>query len=681
MNHRRSRSRPPSRFPDYLLSTVTVAMWIAILATSPLRADDAAAAFVERPLKKRDLEHWAFRPLGDGSPPAREDVEGDANPIDRFILAELRARVLEPLPSADRRTLIRRVSYDLVGLPPTPLEVEAFLEDDHPEAYRRLVDRLLASPRYGERWGQHWLDLARFAESDGYEHDKLRPNAWRYRDWVIGALASDLPYREFVALQLAGDQLRPNDPAAAIATGFTLAGPDMPDINLQAERRHMVLNDITATVGEVFLGLNIGCAQCHDHKSDPINQADFYRLRAYFDGVDIFRDHPLELAPEGAKPVHGRVLREKTKIAPSRLMIRGDFRRPGPELEPAVPRVLASSLPQAASPSHPGDVSASLPRRLALARWITRSTNALSYRVIVNRVWLHHFGEGLVRTPSLFGRDGTPPTHRDLLDWLAREFVHQGGSLKELHRLIVTSNAYRRASRPATIEDRARYRRSLDVDPENRLLARQNRRRLSGEALRDALLQIAGRLSEKREGPGVMPPLPPEVRRSIRKDHWKVTPDENEHRRRSIYLFVRRNLRYPFFEVFDAPDRLVSCARRERTTIAPQSLALLNSELSLEAAQFTAGRVLARAGSDRSAQIDAAFELVLGRPPRESERADCRESLAQIAAHLRERIDAAETIAEPLPAGTRDGIARADAAALTSICLTLLNTNEFAYVD
>ena len=653
--------------------------------------DEAAAS--EEPITPDERSHWAYRPLHRPEPPAVRNVSRVRNPIDRFILARLESKKLAPLPEADPVTLIRRVTLDLLGLPPTPGEIDGFLEDPSPDAYDRLVDRLLASPAYGARWSQHWLDLARFAETDGFEHDKVRPDAWRYRDWVIQALDEDMPYDQFVRLQIAGDELDPGDRSAAVATGFALCGPDMPDINLKEERRHVFLNDMTATVGSVFLGLQFGCAQCHDHKFDPISQADFYRLRAFFANVDLFRDHPLPTETPGdedekpgkGKQAKGRVLRERDSTAPpSHLMIRGSFRRRGPRVRPAFPRVANPRGDRVRPQPMEGRTSG---LRSALARWLTRPDHPLATRVIVNRIWQHHFGEGLVKTPSNYGTMGEPPSHPELLDWLATELPRRNWSLKNLHRLILGSATYRRASRATSpfwspaerAAAGANLERALEVDPGNRLLARQNRRRLEAEAIRDSLLSVAGRLSPRCGGPGVMPPLPREVRKSIRKDHWKVSPDAEDHHRRSIYLFVRRNLRYPFLEVFDRPDTNTSCDRRSRTTIAPQSLALLNSELTMDAARRLAGRALAESGTRLEAAVERAYRLALARRPTHEEMDLAVRFVEELSTKLRDQGRPAKELALPSPE-PRD-FEPERGAAVTALCLSLFNLSEFIYVD
>ena len=664
-------------------------------------ADDAPH---EPPVTPDDREHWAYMPVENPKIPGVANESWCRTPVDRFILAELENRHLMPLPDADRRTLLRRLTFDLTGLPPSVDEIEAFLSDKQPGAYLRLVDRLLASPAYGQRWGQHWLDLARFAETDGFEHDKVRPNAWRYRDWVIDVLNDDLPFDQFVRLQLAGDELHPDDPQAAVATGFLLAGPDMPDINLQEERRHNFLNDMTATIGAVFLGLQMQCASCHDHKYDAISQYDFYRLRAFFDPAEIFGERPIPSAEEqgrieafeherarrwksleadiksirasgsaqakervkeleqqlaqlkktDAPPVAmGRVVRNPgSAVDPSRYWIRGDFRRPGPEVKPDFIRVVNLSDAKVSLPEETPD---SRGIRSALAEWLIAPDHPLTARVIVNRLWQHHFGRGLVGTASDFGIMGEWPTHPELHDWLSREFVRRRWGMKSFHRMLVTSSAYRTRSRPVSeTTDSADESWSglLEQDSRNDLLGRMRRKRLDGEAIRDAMLAAAGMLNLAAGGPGVRPPLAPEVTSTLLKNQWPVTADEAAHRRRSVYLFVRRNLPYPLFAVFDRPDTNQSCPDRNETTIAPQALHLLNSDFSLVCAERLAKRLERECESDADEQVERGYLLTLGRPPGTAE------------------LEAA-----------RRFLANGGESALVDFCLALFNLNEFVYID
>jgi hypothetical protein len=744
----------------------------------------SAATPVERPITADERDHWAYRPLRVTEPPTVDDPRWGQHPIDRFIYAEWQGKKLAPLPRAGRATLIRRLSFDLTGLPPTPAEVDAFVHDASPDAYERLVDRLLDSPAYGERYAQHWLDLARFAESDGFEHDLVRPNAWRYRDWVIDALNRDIPYDEFVRLQIAGDELRPGDPDAAVATGFLLCGPDMPDINLQDERRHLLLNEMTSTVGAVLLGLQVGCAQCHDHKYDAITQFDFYRLRAYFEPADVFGEHPIptdaELAarrtaesawskddhrrakrrreleqfarkrfrdknPDEQPPLEvmlaelsnqdraehtelvaalanlpplpelplGRVMRAhkiagdgagEARIA-AHLYLRGDFRQPGPEVTCGVPRVLESESETSPIANN---------SRAALADWLTGNAQPLAARVIANRLWQWHFGAGIVGSPSDFGVMGENPTHAELLDWLADRLAADGWSLKKMHRLIVTSQTYRSASAPhdaawsaAEFEQaRAAFAHSSATDPRNRLWWRRNRIRQDGESIRDALLAAGDRLAPRNfaqpAGPGVRPPLPAEITVTLLKDQWNPSGNAEDHRRRSIYLFVRRNLRYPLFDVFDRPDTNATCPMRHESTTATQSLVLLNSALSLEAARHLAGAalkdaalkdaVLKDAPDDRAAQIAQAYRRVFAREPDADELQTALDFLVRQTAQLKDAKREPGSLALPivplaaradsLPSGSLPSeVDPHAAAALVDFCLALLNSSEAVYVD
>ncbi len=623
------------------------------------RKDDAedATPIVETPITESDRDHWAFRPVSRPSLPAVRNATWPRQGLDAFILSRIDRAELIPTPEANRATLLRRLSFDLTGLPPTIAELAAFEGDSSPEAYERQVDRLLASPAYGERWGQHWLDLARFAETDGFEHDKVRAEAWKYRDWVIAAFNRNLPYDQFVQQQVAGDEI--GDQSQSVATMFCLSGPDMPDINDQHERRHLMLNEITATVGAAFLGLQLGCAECHDHKYDPVSQADFYRLRAVFESAvpTLKRDAPYSQ------------LKQQSEAIPARFWIRGDHRRPGRKIEPAFPRI--------ASRSDTGDApAAETPARTALANWLVRPDNPLTSRVIVNRIWKHHLGRGLFDTPSDVGLLNADPTHPELLDWLASEFQAHGWDLKWLHRTIVTSATYQQASRGRnTNPDWAL---SLSEDPQNALYSRGYRRRLDGESIRDAMLAMAGLLTDERGGPGVMPPLPDELIGTLLKGQWTTSPRAADHDRRSIYLFARRNLRYPIFEVFDRPDANASCAARHRSTTPTQSLLLLNSALTLRIAQHLAGQLMHET-DDPAKQIEALFQRAFARSPTAEE----SQRLSRFLQAERDQLATEQRRPEQLalPSGiesVRDPYA---AAALVEACLALLNSSEALYVD
>lgn len=608
-----------------------------ILFNASLLADEKYR-IRESEITDSDRQHWAFRPLMRPSIPATSSTVQINNPIDQFILARLEKANLRPLPTASRATLIRRLSFDLLGIPPTFEEVQHFVHDSSPDAYERLVDRMLSSQAYGERWAQHWLDLARFAETDGFEHDHIRKEAWRYRDWVIQAFNGDLPYDQFVRLQIAGDVIQPDSKGTHLATGFLMSGPDMPDINLVEERRHVLLNEMTSTVGSVFLGLTLECAQCHNHKYDPLSQADFYRFRAFFTSTlpDLkrFKQHPTTVQESNSKSIK------------SHFVIRGNFRRLGPTVNAAYLRVVNQKK------------STTPPQRKSLAYWLTQSNHPLTARVMVNRLWMHHFGQGIVTTPSDFGILGGRPSHPELLDWLATEFVQSGWSIKRLHRLMVTSATYQRVSRPHQYE--SDWNKVKAHDAKNRLLARMNRRRLDGESIRDALLCSAELISSKSGGPGVRPPLPKELVETLLKNQWNVSPDKEDHHRRSVYVFARRNLCYPIFEAFDRPDGNATCAQRSQSTTAPQALILLNSQLSQQIAQRLANNILEET-EDGERQIRACYQRLLSRDPTTME---LKIGLEFLKVH-QQRVETQQS----------------KLTVLADYCLALMNLNEFTHVD
>ncbi|MCS6864426.1 MAG: DUF1553 domain-containing protein [Gemmataceae bacterium] len=700
-------------------------------------------------------EDWAFHPFQRPTPPRLDNPSAAIrNPIDRFLLAKLAEHNLTYAPEADRHTLIRRLYYDLIGLPPTPEEVAAFVRDSSPEAYEKLVDKLLASPRFGERQALWWLDLVRFAETDGFNADGVRPHAWRYRDYVINSFNADKPFDRFIREQIAGDELYPDDHDAWIATGFLRHYPDEYNaVNLE-QRRYEIITDITDTTAATFLGLTAGCARCHDHKYDPVTQDDYFRMQAFFAGFwpvekTLFTpaeqaEYEKRLAAWEAKTAHIRqaiakieephrkkesqrqrqrfpeeyaklldipfenrtpwekqiaamvekqvyseakdvsknikgaekeqyealkaqlaafekdkpadppqamVMTDLPESPPTYLFKRGEWRKPGPQVVPGYIHVIT---PHDADPK---PLHGSPGRRAALANWIASKDNPLTARVIVNRLWQHHFGFGIVRTSSDFGVAGDQPTHPELLDWLASELVNPtpptpdstpppAWSLKHIHRLIVTSAAYRQGSRghqPAAAE----------IDPENHLLWHFPRRRLDGETLRDAMLAVSGQLNLKVGGPSIFPELPAELQKTT--PAWKPTPDAQERNRRSIYVFVKRNLRYPLFLLFDAPDRNETCSRRFATTTAPQALMLLNDSVVLGFAKAFAARVTQDVGTDFGKVIERAFQLAIHRPPTADER------------------HAMRTFLERHPGPPSE--------AVVDLCHALLNINEFLYID
>jgi hypothetical protein len=633
---------------------------------------------------QKSREHWAFRPAEKARPPASTDAAWAKNPIDGFVLAKLEARRWRPSPPAGRGEWLRRVTFDVTGLPPTPEEIAAFEGDRSPMAEERVVDRLLNSPRYGERWAQHWLDVVRYAETEGFEYDRHIPDAWRFRDYVIDSLNRDKPFDRFVVEQIAGDELAAGDREGQVASIFHRIGPvrrnaGNPEI---AMSRNEVLTERTDIIGTAFLGLTIGCARCHNHKLEPISQKDYYRLQAYFAATEE-HDISLATATERAaweatrKKIQGeiRTLKAKARRASGDEKARlaaeiealEDSIPPPPATIPAIRNDGAHRTPihvlkrgvwenkgERVGPRPPGvlvsDDLAELPPdiddpRSRLARWLASPAHPLTARVIVNRLWQHHFGIGLVKTVNDFGTRGDRPSHPELLDWLAATLVEQGWRLKPIHRLILLSGTYRQSSHPTGSVAEAASR----EDPENRLLWRFARRRLEAEEIRDAMLAVSGRLNGHAGGPSVMVSVDREIVDSLYKpSQWQVVGDPREHDRRSIYLIAKRNLRLPFQEVFDAPALATSCPRREASTHAPQALELLNGRLANDLAAAFAERLRREADGVPSQAVHRAYRLAMGRPPTPREEALALEFL-------------------------RDG-------ALREFTLALFNLNGFLYV-
>ena len=624
--------------------------WIDAGAKWPAEADPSVAG-VTRTITAEERAYWAFQPVRKHAEPRVRRPEWVRTPVDSFILAGLEREGIEPAPAASKLDLIRRVSFDLTGLPPTPREIDAFLRDESPEAYARLVDRYLASPRYGERWAQHWLDVVRFAESEGFEYDTPIPGLWRYRDYVIESFNADKPYDRFVREQVAGDELDPKDHESLIAAGFHRLGPVRRNAGNQAvaSSRNEVLTDRTDIVGAAFLGVTLGCARCHDHKFDPILQKDYYRLQAFLAATQQ-NDVPLVPRKEHAAwKARTDALNREIKELKERLETAEDDDKPAlrekidalkETLPPPLPSINTVRNAPQPTPIHVlrggeysrkgdavgmrflsvlvSDGAAELPLdtpnpRTRLARWLTDPAHPLTARVRVNRVWQNHFGRGLVKTSNDFGKNGQRPSHPELLDTLASVFVEGGWRLKPLHRMMLLSSTYRQAS-DSPSSSRAR-------DPENRWLGRFERRRLSSEEIRDAMLAASGKLNPKTGGESVFLPVDPELVSALYKQkQWAVTPDKEQHFRRSIYLVAKRNLRLPSMEVFDQPTLGSSCGRRECSTHAPQALELLNGRMSNGLAAAFAERLEREAGRAPAARVDLAFRLATGRPPTAKER-------------------------------------------------------------
>ncbi len=597
--------------------------------------------------------HWSFAPLPVTPIPKVNDDDWSRTPIDRFVLARLQAAPVAPSPEADRYTLIRRLSLDIVGLMPTPHEADAFAADQAPDAYERQIDRLLASPQFGERWGRHWLDRARYADSDGYEVDKPRPEAYRWRDWVIAAVNRDLPLDQFTIEQFAGDLLPDAAPEQQLATAYhrqTLTNNEG-GVDKEEYRFKAVLDRATNTAA-VWLGLTLACAQCHDHPYDPFTQRELYSLAAIFNNAD---ETEIELPGESAangKPRKFAVLGQSQSPRATRLLTRGEFLQPGDEVAPGV----LGSLYALAS----GDEGVP-PNRLDLARWLVDPANPLTPRVTANQIWLHLFGAGLVRTPDGFGARGQPPTHPELLDWLAAELLARGSSRKALIRTIVPSAAFRQSSR---------HRRELAaVDPENRLLARQNRVRVEGEIVRDLHLAAGGLLDRRIGGPSVFPPLSAEfVKITFRSQlPWKTSSGGDRYRR-GMYTFFKRSVPYPDLMLFDCPDASAAVVERTNTNTPLQALLTLNSETCLEAARGLAARVSASQADGDADRVAAAFRMCLTRPPSAGELARLTDLHLAHAAWFERHADDAQALAGELPA---------EAAALVATANVILNLDEF----
>ena len=576
-----------------------------------------------------DRDYWAFRPV---KRPRLAKRNGNQAPIDQLIQAQLDARGITANPIASQATLIRRAYFDLIGLPPTYGEVQAFVNDDSPDAWPRLVEHLLGLPQYGERWGRHWLDVVRFAQTNGYERDDEKPLVWKYRDYVIRSFNEDKPYDRFVMEQIAGDELTDVDNDSLIATGFYRLGvwDDEPDDPRAAEFEG--LDDMLKTTSETFMGLTVGCARCHDHMFDPISQRDYYEMLAFFRNVRFYDKPkyewdsatyspliaPLEVfawqnqpdKPKDAKPPwdgreYAMTVREHSaKPMDTHLLIRGNAGRPSKKVEPGFLKVLAKAKAKPAIAKSPNPFTTG--RRLALAKWIASPGHPLTARVMVNRIWQFHFGRGLVATPNDFGQAGKPCTNPALLDWLAAEFVDGGWSIKHMHRVIVNSEAYRRTSWQNPMNQNA--------DPDNELFWRQNLRRLEAEAIRDAILKTSNSLNTAMGGRGFYPNFSGEVIAGASKPGrgWGYSRAD-EQARRSVYAFVKRTMMVPFLEVFDYSGTEGSIGARAVTTVAPQALTLLNSDFVSGQARKLAATLAPINTGDTATLVNTLFRQTLAR--------------------------------------------------------------------
>jgi hypothetical protein len=753
----------------------------------------------EKKFTEQQRRYWAFQKVEKPAVPIVKDPDWSQNPIDAFIAAKLQDKKIKPNPPADKITLLRRASLDLIGLPPTPDEVQAFVADTSPNAFAKVVDRLLASPQYGERWGRHWLDLARYADTNGFKSDETRPNIWRYRDYVIDAFNQDKPYDRFIREQIAGDELYPNDMSAKIAVGFNRHFTDETNQPVIELRRQETLNDITDTVSAVFMGMTYGCARCHDHKFDPILQKDYYRLQAFFANIreqddlvllsgpeleaykqqqaaweektrDIRNEMHAMVAPLGkarrdyysvrfstgtkealATPIEQRTPlqsllaikalpqityedaalvnfkdeefgsaplspEQKKRFAELEVELRTyeplkpnpptaqtiiDNGREAPkthilgagnwdverdEVQPGFLSILDPGNPKIVPPEGLNSTG----RRSVLANWLADPRNPLVPRVMVNRIWHFHFGRGIVGSTSDFGVMGDRPANPQLLDYLTSVFIENGSSLKKMHRLIMLSKVYQESS---DFQPQAAV-----VDADNKLLWRYDRHREEGEAIRDSMLFVSGVLNSKMGGPGVHAPLPAGAvaeragvvgvagvagggagrgGRGGRGAAAKVDPAEFN--RRSVYLFVQRNMVYPMLDAFDEPNPQETCSRRFRSVIPSQGLMMMNDALVVDWARSMASRVLNDTGLSPDQQVDRAYRLALSRQPTGAERAAVLDFLNRQSQLLGERLALNEK--PPLPDALPAGMEPARAAAFVDFCHALMNSNEFLYVN
>lgn len=574
------------------------------------------------PIAAADSDHWAFQAIKNPSIPSVKNGERVANPIDAFVVAKLDEAKWAMSPQAPPETLLRRLHLDLTGLLPAPSAIEAFekvWQTNPDQAYREKVDELLASPHFGEQWGRHWLDIARYGESDGYLGDTLRHWAWIYRDWVVESINADQPYDQFSIEQLAGDLLPNPSQSQKIAAGFHRNNLKNTEAGLDKElARTKQVVDRVATTGNAWLGLTVACAECHDHKHDPISQREFFELYAFFNNsqdadisVKLDREWPIPRTIEKKKPKEGEEVKEE-KIVPkaqtlvslsekerrkTHIHIRGDYSRPGEEVTPATPAVL-----------HPMGEEKNDPDRLALAKWLFSPENPLTARVAVNQIWQQLFGTGIVSTPDDFGTHGSPPSHPELLDWLAHEFRNSGWSRKSLIRTIVLSSTYRQSSL------------NTQSDRPNALLWRQNSVRVNAETVRDLHLVASGLLTPTIGGPSVHPPLPEFVTKVGRSVKWPESTGPDRYRR-GLYIFLKRTVLYPMLTTFDAPDTSASCSRRENTNTPMQALTLLNDPVFYECAEVLGRDLNTGHGDNVEAAVEDLFLRSLNREPTAGEMA------------------------------------------------------------
>jgi hypothetical protein len=746
----------------------TIGCLLLCSSIAVLAADNDA---VNPPKPAQPAPHWAYQAVKRPQTPSVQSKNWVRSPIDALVLAGMEAKGVKPSKDADRTQLIRRATLDLWGMVPTPEQVKAFVDDKSPDAYEKLVDRLMASPHYGERWGRRWLDLTRYADSEGYNQDETRPNAWHYRDYVINAFNQDKPYDRFIKEQLAGDEMFPGNLEAFTATGFLRNYPDETnarDLNL---KRQEILFDLTDTVGSALLGTTIGCAKCHNHKFDKLSQKEYYQFQSFFANASArddmealtgkeLADYNQRLAaykeqtksvqdqidaiikpiqtryraervssfvpetipsitkPESEKTPYDKWITWRTRITmkgqdstairdldrynmpekdkyhqlvaelkkfdksnpgprdqvsgmfelgpdspPTYVLNVGVFNRPMAEVQPGFLSMVSGDEQPVIVPT-----ANSSGRRTALANWIANPKNPLTSRVMVNRIWYQYFGHGIVDSVSDFGKMGDKPSNPQLLDWLADEFVQQGWSVKKLQREIMMSSVYRQSSD---------YREDASaIDRDNKLLWAFPRVRMDAEEIRDSMLLASGLLNEKMGGAGVRPPVPEGLGAG---GAWNVTPNAAEHNRRSIYVFIRRNIPYPMLEVFDMASSQLVHSKRDVTTTAPQALTLINDDLYYKWSEALAGRVIKEAGTDFQAQLERLFQILYGRSPDAFEKDTLQTFLSKQEKTVAEQKAAGNPIAVPVAYNETQDMNATRAAAFVDLVHAMANSNEFTY--
>ncbi|MEO8269291.1 MAG: PSD1 and planctomycete cytochrome C domain-containing protein [Aureliella sp.] len=657
---------PPEKGHSRQLPQAEIELLEAWLVAGAQWPDDRKLDWLERTTELRaGRDWWSLQPISKPEPPKLGKLPQPEHPIDAFIFARMEQQGLVPAPQADRPVLLRRLYYDLIGLPPTPTQIADFEQDHSDGAWEKVIDQLLSSPQYGQRWARFWLDLARYADTSGYERDQEKPFAWKYRDWVIKAFNDDMPYSQFVIEQLAGDEIEKPDEQSVIATGFLRLGTWNDEPNDQEDYQYERLEDLVHTTTTAFLGLTVKCARCHTHKFDPIEHEDYYRVAsAFWPGPILSRDRAWLGGPSAQEMGFDNVLAWTditTNPSELHLLKNGDREQPQQRIEPAslscVPALYRTFKPPTVQEKTTG-------RRLQLAQWIADPSNPLTWRVAANRIWQHHFGEAIVRTPDNFGFLANPPTHPGLLDWLAADFISHG-SLKRMHKLIVTSQTWQQASLHPEQDAYAL------VDSSNRMWWHAERRRLDAESLRDSMLAITGELDLSLGGACFRPTLAPEALEglSMKSAAYEASPIEQQNRR-SIYGYLQRSLLPPLLTAFDLCDATGPTGQRAVTLVPTQSLALLNNQFVHDRSQNLALSILAEA-IEPIEQAQLAWLAIIKRAPSQGElEASIQhivEQRAAFAAH-----DNAESPPHERPP---------EQLALASLCHVLMNSNEFIYID